>query len=108
MKHSEVLREAKKHIRKDDYDRRDGGMCTFICHSVDKVEVDARVKKNIKKYINSLLNPTGHELGASTYEEWLVDNGHMRWGREPSYEVIQALRLRWMDWMIEQYESIGK
>jgi hypothetical protein len=108
MKHSEVLREAKKFLRTDLGQQFDFSRHTFICLAVDKVKSPATVRKQIKQYINELLNPTGYELGACTYEEWLVDNGYMQWGREPSYEIIQALRLCWMDWMIEQYEAIGK
>lgn len=99
MKSSEILREARTLIA--------DGVFTYVCNAVKYVghtNPAASLKKArlITKYIQNVLIYPHQTLGV-----WLeVNHGLIAHKSCDAQELLQT-RLAWIDWMIEQYESIG-
>ena len=115
MKHSELIREAKKELWNGVGDFNLSTHCVHVCYCLDRVarratESDIKKIKQIKKSIQKAIG-TITIFGKPTnltksVEDWLDSRGfgassvHIKWR--------QDYRARWMDAMINQYEREGK
>lgn len=105
MKHSEILRKAKRYIwngkNQDDVNKDQ-----FICWALERVsdldEVDTKVRQ-IRQEIQKRM---GDEL---TIESWLNRWGYIPANWYPEFQVkIQKYRKAWMNQLIKEYERIGQ
>ena len=99
MKHSEIIKEAKKYL---DDGTRLKGESAFVCFALrDSVKTNADWKRveSIQKLIRKRIHPFG------TITKWLEFNGYDV--EKVSACAIQDYRLRWMDSLIKEYEDAG-
>lgn len=92
MKSSELIREAKKHLKQNVY------CCGAILTAAEEVDYMGKAEA-ITEYISLLLFPD------TTLGQWIVDNGIADWHtfNEHQYEY----RLRWLEHLAQQYEAKG-
>ena len=101
MKHSELLKQAKKAIKS----RKHRYICvalqaiTGYKYQKPVIEENQRKALEIVEYIESLLGQS------YTVESWLFDNHKIMIHKEKHY---RDYRLRWLDKLIEDYEKAGK
>ena len=100
MKHSKIIRKAKKIIDTTGKDFFNQFVCCAIqdaaksCKDMDRAdEITALIRKRLK--------------GCDTVTAWLFSNKSISTYDVP-YQQIQDYRLRWMDSLIEEYERVGK
>jgi hypothetical protein len=111
MKHSEILREAKKHLWNGTGSPFFGAWQEYICHAINVAVkmgspdlTDDQIKgKELKDWIEEMLY---RDADTSVYTLWFLktnDYNSMR-----SHRTIQRGRLQWMDEMIVYLEGLGK
>lgn len=107
MKKSELLKEAKKRLWEGYASDR---MHRYICHAIDEVanysyDITAEdVACDLKEWIEKLLKLNWS--GNTALEGWL-EIYHPEFPRNDNVK-IQTLRHKWIDWMIEYWESKGE
>jgi hypothetical protein len=99
MKHSELIREAKKMLEMDDLNAH-----SFVCLVISDT---CRKHGEIKKLVE-IRNLIRERLGESyTVIDWLSKKMGVKFITE-SNKTIQDYRARWMDSLADEYESVGK
>lgn len=108
MKKWEIIREAKKHLAKNEKDERENNKTEFVCIAVGRVkQAKGKDTREIKQLINRLLK------NECTFTCWLDKYGGVSWEEiqkdyDKGYPKIQATRLAWMNWMQEYYKSLNQ
>lgn len=104
MKHSELLREAKKHL----WDGRSSygfiiPMEPYICTAIRK----ASSSPNILSIANDIEARISYRLEkCATVRQWLFENFES--ARDASSADFQTYRLAWMEHLAKEYELEGK
>jgi hypothetical protein len=81
------------------------GENTLICYALDAVSTRQTFKasREIKNHINMLLN------GNSTLDFWMVlqvgGYEYYRHSHEKRIKLMRDARLRWIDWLIEEWKD---
>lgn len=107
IKDSDILREAKKHIKS----------CSGVCGAVNvAVEVlqdrDNSKSQNLQHQAKSLKRWVRSMLGGHSWlATWLLDHGHISkddpaYGQKDFWAKMEVTRQAWLDWMIEQCEKV--
>lgn len=100
MKHSQLIRKAKKSLSRHLCCGRE----SWVCEAIKSSAVTDEDRKNANQIIKNIQRA----IGGSNYTvlHWLqsqeIDD------HEATPEQIQDYRLRWMDAMINKYERAGK
>ena len=113
MKHSEILKLAKKYLWDGTHYKMDNTFKSeFICNvltGLDLSDEDFDKVLSIRKYIEKTMNK-----GLTKAQRDMVDClGIQGWLNVKGYpanhgEQLQEYRQRWLDHLINQYEAVGK
>lgn len=105
MKHSEIIKEAKKLL----WDGRGNGHYdhpAMICIAIGEVDVST-VSDNIKQ--NEIVDYISDCLGDwASLGGWLRGEKNIDWEKNGGYPALQEYRLRFMDELIRRYKRAGK
>lgn len=99
MKSSEILREARALIA--------DGSLVYVCNAVKCIgyTYPAASPEKAHRIVNYIQNVLIYPHG--TLEFWLEANHGLNVDKIINARKMLQTRLAWIDWMIDQYESIG-
>jgi hypothetical protein len=116
MKTSEVFKQAKQHLWDGDYDvyaQRDVEI--YICHAIEEVAFrKSMYDVNSRRYAPyTRAKRIIHQRIAPHYdlENWVranVKGSHKVLNKAGGAKQLQAFRQRWLDALIQEFESLGE